>query len=63
MTTASFSTTATNEILLAMVSGDGPAGAPQTETVAGAGLTWTLVTRANAQAGDAVIRQGHRAVS
>jgi hypothetical protein len=53
-TTAVFSTSASNEVLLAMVAADtGSAG--QTASVTGAGLTWTLVKRANSQLGDAEI--------
>jgi hypothetical protein len=51
VTTAAFATRAANELLLAFVSSDGPLGAAQTATVSGAGLTWTRVVRANAQAG------------
>ena len=50
VTTPSFHTAAAGETLLAFVSSDGPAGAgKQTATITGAGLTWTLVKRANAQ--------------
>src|SRR5262249_37564460 len=53
-TTASFSTTAVNEVLIALVSAGGPVG--QTVTgVSGGGLNWVLVKRANGQAGTAEI--------
>jgi hypothetical protein len=56
MTSPSLTTAAANELLLAFVSGDGPAGAgKQTFAVTGAGLTWTLAKRSNAQSGDAEI--------
>jgi hypothetical protein len=56
VTTPSFHTAAAGETLLAFVGSDGPASAHgQTVTVSGAGLTWTLVQRANGQFGDAEI--------
>jgi hypothetical protein len=56
VTTPSFSTVEAGEQLLAFVASDGPSGAAkQSATVSGAGLTWTLVKRANAQSGDAEI--------
>ncbi len=39
------------ELLVALVSSDGPATAPQTTTVSGGGLTWVLARRANGQPG------------
>jgi hypothetical protein len=58
VTTPSFHTAAPGETLLAFVGSDGPAkAAGQTVTVTGAGLTWTLVKRANSQYGDAEIWQ------
>ncbi len=55
-TTTSFDTTEAGEPLLALVGSDGPSGAgKQTVTVSGAGLTWTLVKRANSRSGDAEI--------
>jgi hypothetical protein len=58
VTTPSFHTAAAGETLLAFVGSDGPArAAGQTVTVSGAGLTWTLVKRANGQYGDAEIWQ------
>ena len=52
-----FSTTSSSELLLAFISSDGPsAGASQTfSKVSGGGLTWRLRARANAQAGTAEI--------
>lgn len=56
VTTPSFHTAAAGETLLAFVGSDGPASAHgQTVTISGAGLTWTLVQRANGQFGDAEI--------
>jgi hypothetical protein len=54
--TPAFHTAAAGEVLIAFVSADGPkATASQSATVAGSGLTWTLVKRANAQPGDAEV--------
>lgn len=51
-----FSTTGSNELLVAFVSTDGPQNDSQSFTsVNGGGLTWTLRTRANSQAGTAEI--------
>src|SRR5215471_10510094 len=55
MQTPAFSTTAAGELLVAFVAYDGPAGSPQTATVSGAGLIWTLLKRSNAQSGTAEI--------
>jgi len=56
VTTQSFTTAEAGEHLFAFVSSDGPSGAgKQSATVSGGGLTWTLVTRANSQSGDAEI--------
>ncbi len=56
VTTGTFSTVEAGEQLFAFASADGPSGSKhQTETVIGAGLTWTLVQRANTRAGDAEI--------
>jgi Domain of unknown function (DUF4082)/Bacterial Ig domain/Fibronectin type III domain/Lysyl oxidase len=56
VTTPSFITAEAGEQLLALVASDGPAGAGrQSATVSGAGLTWTLVARANSHSGDAEI--------
>jgi Bacterial Ig domain/Lysyl oxidase len=55
-TTPAFSTSTANELLLAFIGSDGPvASQSQSMNVSGAGLTWTLVVRTNAQAGDAEI--------
>ena len=54
ITTATFSTAAPNELLLAFVSFSGAAGSTVTG-VTGAGLTWELVRRTNAQTGPAEI--------
>jgi hypothetical protein len=54
VTTPAFSTTEPGEVLLAFADSDGPAGS-QTLKVSGAGLTWALVKRSNAQTGDAEI--------
>ncbi len=56
-TTPAFSTGMGSELLLAFVSADGPASGAQKATVSGAGLTWTLVSRADSSAGDAEIWQ------
>src|SRR5581483_7026293 len=54
--TAQFSTTGTNELLLAFISTDSsPSGGNTVTSVSGAGLTWQLVARANHVAGDAEI--------
>ena len=57
VTTPSFHTALPGELLLAFVASDGPASGGQTATVSGAGLTWTLVKRANSQLGTAEIWQ------
>ena len=49
------STAAANDLLLAFVGADGPGSQSQAATVSGAGLTWTLVRRTNAQAGSSEI--------
>ncbi|HMF93839.1 MAG TPA: LamG-like jellyroll fold domain-containing protein [Vicinamibacterales bacterium] len=55
-TTAAFSTTKANDVLVAFVASDGPAAAnAQTVTVTGAGLTWTRVRRQAGSFGDAEI--------
>ena len=59
-----FSTTATNELLLAFVSSDGPtaSGAQMFASVTGGGVTWQLRRRANAQYGTSEIwRRSHQA--
>ncbi|WP_267278202.1 galactose oxidase-like domain-containing protein [Arthrobacter sp. CDRTa11] len=52
-------TTASNELLLAFISSDGPStgGTASIRSVAGAGLTWSLRQRTNTQAGTAEIWQ------
>jgi hypothetical protein len=56
VTTPSFTTAEAGEQLFAFVASDGPASAgSQSTTVSGAGLTWTLVARANSRPGDAEI--------
>jgi len=57
VTTQSFHTALAGELVLAFVASDGPTSGAQTATVSGAGLTWTLVKRANAQLGTAEIWQ------
>ncbi len=54
MTTPTFSTSQP-DLLVAFVGYDGPTSSPQTATVTGAGLTWTLLTRSNSQAGTSEI--------
>src|SRR5262249_11102873 len=51
---ATVNTSTAGDLLLAFVSSDGP-GTPQTVTVSGGGLTWTLVKRVNSTGGDAEI--------
>jgi hypothetical protein len=56
VSTPAFRTAVGDEVLLAMVSADGPSGAAsQSATVRGGGLTWHLVKRANGQQGDAEV--------
>ena len=56
MTSPSLTTSTANDLVVAFVSADGPAGAGrQTFTVTGAGLTWTLGKRSNSQSGDSEI--------
>ncbi|MBJ6725023.1 Ig-like domain-containing protein [Geomesophilobacter sediminis] len=55
MTTPAFSTTTASDLLVAFVAYDGPSNAPQTATVSGAGLTWTLLKRSNVQHGTSEI--------
>jgi hypothetical protein len=55
MTTAAFSTKTAGDLLVAFVAYDGPASSPETATVSGAGLSWTLASRTNTQAGTAEI--------
>src|SRR5690242_16412165 len=44
-------TAPTGEVLIALVSADGPISGGQAMTVSGAGLTWSLVRRSNGQLG------------
>jgi hypothetical protein len=55
MTTPAFSTTTSSDLLVAFVGYDGPKGVPQTATVSGGGLAWTLVKRSNLQSGTSEI--------
>jgi hypothetical protein len=56
LTTSGFSTSSSNELLLAMIATDYQGGVNTTvKTVSGAGLTWTLVSRTNVQSGTAEI--------
>ncbi len=56
LTTPSFSTRYRREVLLALVSYDGPPGADQQgATVTGAGLTWRLVKRSSSQSGSSEV--------
>ncbi len=58
VSTPAFHTAAAGETLLAFVGSDGPdRPAAQSVSVSGAGLNWTLVRRANGQAGDAEVWQ------
>ncbi len=50
-----FSTTVAGDTLVAFAALDGPSNGTQTTKVSGAGLTWHLVTRADAQLGDAEV--------
>ncbi len=54
-TTPAFSTSQAGEVLLVFADSDGPSAGAQTLNVSGAGLSWSLVKRANAQPGDAEI--------
>jgi hypothetical protein len=55
MTTPAFSTTTNSDLLVAFVAYDGPSNAPQTASVSGASLPWTLLKRSNAQDGTSEI--------
>jgi hypothetical protein len=56
VTTGPLSTSLAGDVLIAFVGSDGPSGAgQQSVTLSGGGLTWSLVTRANARSGDAEI--------
>jgi hypothetical protein len=53
--TVKVSTPAAGDLLVAFVSGRGPAGKSQTATVSASGLKWTLVGRENTGRGDAEV--------
>ena len=53
--TVKVSTPTAGDLLVAFVSGRGPAGKSQTATVSGGGLKWTLVGRENTGSGDAEV--------
>ena len=55
VTTPAFHTALAGERLLAFAASDGPSSGGQTLTISGAGLTWTLVQRANSRLGTADI--------
>jgi hypothetical protein len=55
VTTPAFSTTATNELLVAFVSADDAAAGNTVNSISGGGLTWELVLRTNARRGTAEI--------
>ena len=60
ITSPNFSTHQTDEVLLAFLASDGPKTAKETfSTVTGGGVTWTLRTRSNTQAGTAEIWQAN----
>ncbi len=53
--TVAVTTAKAGDLLIAFVAAGGPSTAAQSATVSGAGLTWTLVSRANAQSGTSEI--------
>lgn len=55
ITSRAFSTTAPNELLLALIAVDGPTSTNRVSSVSGAGLTWALVKQTNSQLGSAEI--------
>ncbi len=55
MTTPQLTTSTDGELLVAFVGYDGPSNSPQTATVSGGGLIWTLLKRSNTQPGTAEI--------
>ena len=55
LTSPTFSTLAANELVLAMISSDAIQPGMTVSSVTGAGLTWTLAVRTNAQGGTAEI--------
>jgi beta-lactam-binding protein with PASTA domain/glucose/arabinose dehydrogenase len=54
-TTAAFSTSGADRILVVFASSDGPTSGGQQVTITGAGLTWQLAKRSNVQAGSSEI--------
>jgi hypothetical protein len=58
VTTAPISTSGPNELLVALVSGDGPQRG-QTLTISGGGLTWTQAVQSNQTGGDAEVWTAH----
>ena len=54
-TAPAFSTLNTGDLVLAFVAADGPTSGGQTATVSGAGLSWSLVRRANTRFGTSEI--------
>ena len=61
MTTPPFSTSTAGDLLIAFVAYDGPSTPPQTASVSGAGLTWTLVQaqQFSGRHGGDLVRDGH----
>ena len=57
LTAQPVSTTSGNEILLALVSADGPGSGGQATTLSGGGLAWSLVKRANGVRGTSEVWQ------
>jgi hypothetical protein len=55
VTTPAFKTALPGELLIAFAASDGPSGSPQSLSVSGGGVQWTLLKRANSQAGTAEI--------
>ncbi len=55
ITSPTFSTTSGNELVLALISTDATSAGATVKSVSGAGLTWVLVRRTNAQLGTAEI--------
>src|SRR5262245_187537 len=55
VTTAAFSTTSTNQLLLAFIGADDSSAGNTVTSVTGGGLTWALVLRTNARRGTAEI--------
>ncbi len=55
LSTQIFSTTSSNELLLALIATDGLSAGMKVNSVSGGGLTWVLVNRTNTQSGDTEI--------